>query len=132
MIVVVDTNVWVSALHFSKPDGVPFRALDRAARVDTMAICSEIESEISIVLQVRFNWTREEVAKSLTEALARAIRVTLYSTVHLCRDPSDDKFLECAERAHADLIVTGDKDLLDLKAHKRTKILTPAEYLKMP
>jgi uncharacterized protein len=131
MIVVVDTNVWISALHFSSREGVPFRALNRAARVDNIATCNEIESEISIVLQVRFKWTPEETAKTLAEALARSIRVTLHGTVRLCRDPSDDKFLECAERAHADLIITGDKDLLALKSHKRTKIITPAEYLQL-
>ena len=123
MIVVVDTNVWVSALHFSKPDGVPLRALNRAARVDTIAISAEIVSEISIVLQVRFNWTRQQIAESLTEVLARATHVQIHGTLHLCRDPSDDKFLECAERALADLIVTGDNDLLAVKSHKRTWIV---------
>jgi len=32
-----------------------------------------------------------------------------------CRDPEDDKFLSCAISANADCIVTGDKDLSDLK-----------------
>ena len=41
----------------------------------------------------------------------------------------DDKFLECAERANADAIITGDKDLLTLKSHQSTRIITPAEYL---
>ena len=131
MIVVVDTNVWISALHFSRPDAIPFRALDRAARVDTIAICPEIESEILIVLEVRFGWTREQVMKVVTETLAKAVRISLHGTVHLCRDPSDDKFLECAERAHADLIITGDRDLLALKSYKGTKIVTPGEYLKL-
>ena len=63
------------------------------------------------------------------EILAGAIRVILQHTVHLCRDPDDDKILECAERAEADLIVTGDADLLSIGSYGRTHIVTPAAYL---
>jgi putative PIN family toxin of toxin-antitoxin system len=63
--------------------------------------------------------------------LRRAIRVNLSGTLRVCRDPDDDKFLECAERARADLLITGDKDLLTLRTHGRTRILTPATYLKL-
>jgi predicted nucleic acid-binding protein len=59
-----------------------------------------------------------------------ALRVHLHGTVHLCRDPKD-MVLECAERAGADLIVTGDKDLLVLGAFGRTRIVTAAQYLTM-
>ncbi len=40
--------------------------------------------------------------------------------------------LECAHRAGADLIVTGDKDLLVLGSFESIRIVTPAEYLAMP
>lgn len=63
--------------------------------------------------------------------LDRSICVTNRGTIKLCRDPNDDKFLECAERANADLIIAGDKDLLSLGAHKRIRIITPAQYLKL-
>jgi predicted nucleic acid-binding protein len=32
----------------------------------------------------------------------------------LCRDPEDDMLLECCKAAHADILITGDKDLLNL------------------
>jgi predicted nucleic acid-binding protein len=38
-------------------------------------------------------------------------------------------FLECAERAGADLLIAGDKDLLVLGAYKGIRIVTPAEYI---
>jgi hypothetical protein len=47
-----------------------------------------------------------------------------------CRDPRDDKFLEVAVHGRADVIVTGDRDLLDLNPFRGIEILTPAEYLK--
>jgi putative PIN family toxin of toxin-antitoxin system len=131
MIVVVDTNVWISALVFSGGTGVPFHALARAAIEDTIATCAEIESEIEETLRLTFDWRDSRIAAVLNDVLRRAIRVTLYNTVHLCRDPDDDKILECAERAKADLIITGDKDLLSLRVHRRTRIVTPAVYLRI-
>lgn len=62
----------------------------------------------------------------LKRMLDRSIRVTIRGTIKLCHDPSDDNFLECAERANADLIITGDKDLLSLGVYKRIRIITPA------
>lgn len=131
MIVVVDTNVWISALHFSGEDGVPFRALSRASEIDTIATCDEIDAEIARVLVQGFGWRPERVSFVLGGALERAIGINIYGTVSLCRDPDDNKFLECAERAGADLIVTGDKDLLTVGSHGRTRIVTPAEYLML-
>lgn len=49
----------------------------------------------------------------------------------ISRDPKDDIFLVCAATANCDFLVTGDKDLLVLKAHKRTKIVTPAKFLSI-
>jgi predicted nucleic acid-binding protein len=40
-------------------------------------------------------------------------------------------FLECAALAKADLLIAGDKDLLILGSYRRTRIITPAEYLNI-
>jgi hypothetical protein len=49
-----------------------------------------------------------------------------------CRDPKDDFILECAQTGNADLLVTGDKDLLTLKSFGATEIVTPRQYLDRP
>jgi len=51
--------------------------------------------------------------------------------IRACRDPRDDKFLEVAVHGRADLIVTGDNDLLDLHPFRGISILTPAAYLEL-
>ena len=51
------------------------------------------------------------------------------SRSQVCRDPKDDKFLELAVNGAAQLIITGDADLLALHPFRRTEILTPARYL---
>jgi putative PIN family toxin of toxin-antitoxin system len=49
----------------------------------------------------------------------------------ICRDPEDDKFISCAISASADFIVSGDKDLIDLKQYKSIKIIKASEFLEM-
>ena len=129
MIVVFDTNVWISALQFAKHNGTPTRALERAISEDIIATCSEIEKEILRVLTEKFLWEPSRADAALEATLARAIRVHLRGTVKECRDPNDDMFLECAALANADVLIAGDKDLLVLGSYKGTRILTPAEYV---
>lgn len=128
MIVVLDTNVWISALQFAKHRGTPTRALEKAMSEDVIATCVEIEAEILRVLTEKFSWEWGRARTALDIVLSRAIQVQLRGTVKVCRDPKDDMFLECAMRAKADLLIAGDKDLLVLGLYKETQIITPAQY----
>jgi len=130
VIVVLDTNVWISALQFAKHHGTPTQALEKAMSEDVIASCTEIEAEILRVLTKKFLWEPNRAYAALEAVLGRAIRVRLLGTVKECRDPDDDMFLECAARANADLLIAGDKDLLVLGSYKGSRILTPAEYLR--
>jgi len=50
-------------------------------------------------------------------------------TVTACRDPKDNKFLEAALAGEADVLTTGDSDLLELHPFAGVEILRPAEFL---
>ena len=130
MIVVIDTNVWISALQFGKRRGLPTLALEKAMNEDVIATCDEIDAEIVRVLTEKFAWEQQRATSALQVILARGIRVKIRGTVRECRDPNDDMFLECAALSKADLLVSGDEDLLTLRAYKRTRIVTPSEYLR--
>jgi len=58
-----------------------------------------------------------------------AVHVEIRERIRICRDPSDDKFLEAAVNGGADLLLTGDADLLALNPFRGTRIMTPGEYL---
>ena len=58
--------------------------------------------------------------------------VAVTSTVRLCRDPKDDKFLELAVDGEAHWLVTGDQDLLALSPFRTVTVLTPAQVLALP
>jgi len=56
--------------------------------------------------------------------------VSITERITVCRDPTDDKFLELAANGHADLILTGDKDLLVLNPFRGIQIVGPATFVQ--
>lgn len=57
----------------------------------------------------------------LKKLMAAAEGVTIIERIVACRNPTDDKFLELAVNGHADLIVSGDGDLLALNPFARSR-----------
>ena len=66
----------------------------------------------------------------LRHLFAAAELVTITEGVTLCRDPDDDKFLEQALNGRADVIVSGDDDLLVLDTFRGIPIITPAAFAR--
>lgn len=61
-------------------------------------------------------------------ALAAVVRPAAISPVVL-RDPDDDAVIACAVAASAEVIVSGDDDLLALKRYEGIEVLKAAEFL---
>ncbi|MGD0295207.1 MAG: putative toxin-antitoxin system toxin component, PIN family [Terracidiphilus sp.] len=129
MIVVIDANVWVSALQFGGKHTAPIRAVEKALRRDTLATSQEINAEIRRILVEKFLWSSGETERLITAYFKRAIYVTISGFIRVCRDPNDDMVLECAVLAGAQVIVSGDKDLLVMGSFRGIRIVTPAEFL---
>jgi putative PIN family toxin of toxin-antitoxin system len=66
----------------------------------------------------------------LRNVWAVAEPIVIAYPIRASRDPRDDKFLEVAVHGRADLIMTGDADLLAMNPFRGIAILTPAEYLE--
>jgi putative PIN family toxin of toxin-antitoxin system len=131
MIVVIDTSVWVSALHFALKRGTPVQAVLKATREHTIALCDPIEDEIVRILNEKFGWKTADVLPALDAVLPFPLRTNISGSLHVCRDPNDDMVLECAVDSGAQAIVTGDKDLLVLDPYNGIRIVTPAEFLAL-
>ena len=128
MIVVFDSGIWVSAMEFG---GTPLEAVIRAIAQDRFAVCDQIEEEVVRVLTRKFGWEAERVRADLAFYWVDALTVELKGTVTgICRDPKDEPILECAERAQAKGIVTGDNDLLSLASYRGIRIMTPRDYVE--
>jgi putative PIN family toxin of toxin-antitoxin system len=132
-LIVVDTNVLVSRLL--NPLSTPGRAVAKAVAVDRVLISDATLMELRLVLRrPKFiPYIPSGSAESFLEQLISiAIHIEILSPIRACRDPKDDKFLELAVHGRADLIITGDSDLLALNPFRGIAILTPAEYLARP
>jgi putative PIN family toxin of toxin-antitoxin system len=126
VIVVADTNVYVSALVFG---GVPQAALYRALiPPHQLAISESIREEISLTLRRKFGWAQTRIDAIFCELLRDVVWVTP-ANVRACRDPLDDHILGCAVAAQASYLVTGDGDLLSLEEYRGIAIVTPVNFL---
>jgi putative PIN family toxin of toxin-antitoxin system len=122
VIVVFDSGVWISAIARR---GVPLAAIMHGIEMDSILTCTELEDEVVRVMSEKFGVNTGETRQRLNELLERSARIVVTGRISgICRDPKDDFILECAESGEADLIVTGDKDLLSLAAHGRIEIVT--------
>ncbi|HEY3910481.1 MAG TPA: putative toxin-antitoxin system toxin component, PIN family [Stellaceae bacterium] len=128
MRVVVDTNVFVSAAL--KDRSPPSNAVHLAAERDLILKSSTTEQELLITLaRPRLApLIPERFLVWLEEVLTSAELVPITEQIVACRDPKDDKFLELAVSGHADLIISGDVDLLTLNPFRGIPIITPAFY----
>jgi putative PIN family toxin of toxin-antitoxin system len=133
MRVVIDTGVLVSALL--RRQGTPGEVL-RALRNGrfTAVYFTEMLVEVVDVLgrpafRDKYQIQGEDIAALINLVRLRGELVVPAQEVSACRDPKDNKFLEAALAGQADIIVTGDEDLLALNPFERIDILRPAEFL---
>jgi putative PIN family toxin of toxin-antitoxin system len=127
---VVDTNVLVSGLLGGTATEVMRRW--RAGTFDLM-LSTEILTEYEAVLnRAKFKLPSWVVHELLDYIRARAewVAPTTVLSVEI-RDPADAKFLQAALDGKADLIITEDKDLLDLGGFQQIRIVPPWEFLAL-
>ncbi|HWG20227.1 MAG TPA: putative toxin-antitoxin system toxin component, PIN family [Terracidiphilus sp.] len=127
---VLDTNVYVS--YFIRSGSVPGQAVAKALQTGTLLVSIETFAELRAVLaRPKFSrYIRPELLEAFLDQLwASAEPVQILSPIRACRDPRDDKFLEAAVHGRADLLITGDQDLLTLNPFRGIAILTPGEFL---
>ena len=129
---VLDTNIIVSALLFKKSQ--PRQALDKARHEGNILMSEAIWQEIIDVL------SRPKFEKYVTaierefflDWLAESLNfIEIRDTIVACRDAKDDKFLELAVNGNAELIVSGDEDLLILNPFQEIAIVTVRQFLEM-
>ena len=129
--VVLDTNTLVSALLF-KGNLSKIADLWKNHTI-APAFSKETFREFRSVLEYpKFSLAGQEIKIILEEEVMPYFEVIDITGKFkgVCRDPDDDKFISCALAASADLIVSGDKDLLDLGNYKSVRIISASEFLK--
>ena len=130
MRVVVDTNVFVSGVFFG---GIPGRILDmwRDGDIDLLLTPQILAEYGDIVhrLHARYPGVDPEPIVSLVirrgvfvadEAFAQPVSV----------DQDDDKFLAAAVAGRSNIVVSGDRHLLQVSGHAGIDVLTPAQFIE--
>lgn len=129
--VVIDNNALISRLLL--PASVPALAVRKAVDTAQLLLSEPTLSELAEVLsREKFDpYVSVEDRQQFIRLLGRVGEiVSIIYTTHACRDPKDDMLLDLAVNGSADLVVTGDRDLLVLNPFRGIPIITPARYLK--
>src|SRR5215831_12082723 len=128
MRVVVDTNVLVSAAL--KERSTPGMAVLLVERHHILLKSPATEGQLfAVVARPYFvSLIAADTRAWLERLMNGAEPVTIIERIAECRDPTDDKLL--AINGHADLIVSGDADLLALDPFRQIPIVPPADFVR--
>lgn len=127
---VIDTNLWIS-----------FLISNRLRKLDTLLLSEKLRFLFSKELldEVNSTMAKPKLQKyfsvnALEEMLLNLERyidiIEVKSTTNVCRDPKDNFLLALSRDGKADYLITGDKDLLELKKFGKTKIVTITYFLE--
>lgn len=135
MRIVLDANIFVSATI--SPSGLCSRIIQQITEqpglfelVLSPLISEEILKSLTrpnILLHSKKSAIEMKAWVESLDALAVQI-VDRQLISHICRDPDDEKYLSLAINSSAELIISGDKDLLVLKEIRGIPIMTPRNF----
>ena len=130
MRVVFDTNIFVSA--FVIPGGLADKALLNIIEGrDDLVLSKKILDELLSVLAVKFSRDEDEISH-IALFLSEIVKWTEPTeTVDTLKDEPDNRILECAACGKAEVIVTGDKEMLRLGSFRDVKIISLKAYLEL-
>jgi len=130
MRIVIDTNIIASGIFFG---GLPNKLLqlvisEKIEAIGSNEITDEYYKTFGYLLSNKNYIPKEGI--SVCSIVEKMKIIFPKSKVKVCRDPNDDKFIDCAIDGKCKYIVSGDKDLLDIKNFENIKILTVRDFLK--
>ena len=129
--VVLDTNILISALL--TPEGPPSLTLRMTLFRADLQLCvtGQIFNEYAdVIRRPRFQRSDQEIQELLAAIRAEAFWLRSSVSVHACTDPDDNIFLECAQAAEADYLVTGNLWHFP-DQWLTTRIVSPRDFLHL-
>jgi uncharacterized protein len=129
--VVLDTNVLISGAL--RTTSTPASALEHALRNgQLLASTATLRELMERLPSPKFDpYVSRDARDALLLRLVPLLElVEIVQSVRASRDLKDDKFLEVAVNGRADVLVTGDSDLLTLNPFRGIAILPPADYIR--
>jgi putative PIN family toxin of toxin-antitoxin system len=131
---VVDTNILISGVI--KPERATGEILRRLRHGEFVLLYTEpLLAELAEVInrpriRQKYGLGSEDIETVLGLILLRGEPIDPTRRVEICRDPKDNMVLEAAVAGQADMITSGDFDLLSLRESEGMPIISPAEFLQ--
>lgn len=128
MRVTLDTNIYVSALHFG---GKPMQLLQMGLEGELdIAISQPILEETLRVLREKFGWSAADLRDAEAAISAATYRVAPTETLDVVlADATDNRIVECAVASSSETIVSGDRHLLALGQFRGISVLRVGDVL---
>jgi putative PIN family toxin of toxin-antitoxin system len=128
--VVIDTNLWISFLIGRELHQLKDLILNERIQ---LVLSDQLLEELILVtsrkkLKKYFDQEKVDELISLLTFISKKVKIKKIDKV--CRDPKDDFLLALSKEAKADFLITGDKDLLDLKVYGRTESLSVKMFIE--
>ncbi len=128
--IIIDTNLWISFLitkDFSKFDEIIFSR--HCILVFSQELLDEF-LEVSRRPKFRRFFSASDIEEILENIEEYADFIKVQTKIEVCRDTKDNFLLSLSVDGNADILLTGDKDLLDLIKFGETKIMTISGFLQ--
>ncbi|MBU1486957.1 putative toxin-antitoxin system toxin component, PIN family [bacterium] len=126
--VVVDTNIYISFLKRGYYRKILELWLEE--RFELLTSNEIMEELFEVLSRPKFNFSPDEIAELGELLYEKAIVIEPEKELNVCRDPDDNKFLECAVEGKANYLVTGDPDLKDIGEYERIKFVSGSFFLR--
>ena len=129
--IVPDTNVLISAV-ISQGCEYELLKLAKLGKISLFISYDILWEFEEVIKRSKFGFSTEQITNALKqiEDTCQIVEPTIKLDV-VKRDKDDNKVIETAVEGEADYIVSGDKDLLDLKAYKGIRIINAREFLEV-
>lgn len=128
--IIIDTNLWISFLitkDFAKLDEIIF------SQNGILVFSQELLDEfLEVAKRPKFRrfFSIADIEEILETIQEYADFVKVQTKIEVCRDPKDNFLLSLSVDGSADILLTGDKDLLVLTKFGETKIMTISDFLR--
>ncbi len=129
--VVIDTNVMVSALLKDNSPPAFILALLRKRKMSLCLSKAIFEEYRAVMNREKFQHIRSAAAPLLLSLKKRGLLVEPKIRIAvITADPADNKFLECAQAAQADFLITGNTKHFPFKQFQDTRVVSPKEFIE--
>ncbi|MDR2145058.1 MAG: putative toxin-antitoxin system toxin component, PIN family [Tannerella sp.] len=126
--VIFDSNIWVSFAIGKRLNELKIALLHPKIEV---FVCRRLLWEVKVVIQKPklLKYISQDRRKMLLELMQACHCVDIIEKISMSRDPNDDYLLDLAVTVDADFLVTGDQDLLILRNHQNSNIISFTSFM---